>query len=161
MAARDDLAVRTVSEALEASPADKAVELPEGTWGAGGDHRVWHNDELRFYWEMAYRAEDRFLDLWHRAPWRTDARAAELLEEAGRQLLLLQASDWAFVISTGGAVDYGLRRIAEHASHVDDLLHGVEDRVQGRPEDPVVVSTLERCRALDPVFPDLSLEWWA
>lgn len=157
----DDVTVCTVAEALEATPADKAVELPEGTWGAGGDHRVWNNSELRFYWEMAYRAEDRFLDLWHRAPWRTDARAQELLEEAGRQLLLLQASDWAFVISTGGAVDYGLRRIAEHASHLDDLLNGVEDRIQGLPDDAVVASTLERCRALDPVFPDLSLEWWA
>ncbi len=161
LAHMDEVEVCTVSEALAHTPADKAVGLPEGTWGAGGDHRVWNNDELRFYWEMAYRAEDRFIDLWHRGDWAHDPAIAELLEEAGRQLLLLQASDWAFVISTGGAVDYGLRRIAEHASHLDDLLNGVEDLVQGLDSDPVVASTLARCRALDPVFPDLTLEWWA
>jgi len=162
LASEPEVEVLTVSEALARAPSDKAVELPEGTWGAGGDHRVWNNDELRFYWEMAYRAEDRFLDLWHRADWERDEAVAELLAEAGRQLLLLQASDWAFVISTRGAVDYGLRRVAGHAACLDDLLNGVEDLVQGREDvDPVVRNTLERCRLVDPVFPDLQLSWWA
>ena len=152
----------SVEDALARVPADKAVSLPEGTWGAGGDHRVWLNDQLRGYWEVAYRCEDRFLDLWHRSSWRTDDEARELLTEAARQLLLVQASDWPFVISTQGAIDYGTRRIHDHAARFDDLCNGVEDRIQS-PEgvrDPVVASTLERCRLLDPVFPDLDLNWW-
>jgi 1,4-alpha-glucan branching enzyme len=152
----------TAQAALERAPADKAVSLPEGTWGAGGDHRVWLNAELNTYWEVAYRCEDRFLDLWHRAPWRTDSAARELLTEAGRQLLLVQASDWPFVISTRGAVDYGTRRFHDHAARLDDLCNGVEDRIRApdAAADPVVLNTLARCRLLDPVFPDLDLEWW-
>lgn len=162
LAADEEIEAVTVSEAL-ATPPDKGVSLPEGSWGAGGDHRVWLNDELRFYWEVEYRAEDRFVGLWHDAPWRTDPATAELLTEAGRQLLLLQASDWPFVISTGGAVDYGLRRIFEHAGLFDDLCNGVDDRLRDpdAPRDPVVTAALERARLLDPVFPDLSLEWWS
>ena len=158
-----DVAMVTASELLDAAPPDKAVALPAGSWGAGGDHRVWCNDELRFYWEVAYRAEDRFIDLWHRAPWRRDARLREGLTEAGRQLLLIQASDWPFVISTGGAVDYGLRRIFEHASLFDDLCNGIEDQLTGpdRPADPVVEAAAARSRLLDPVFPDLDLAWWS
>lgn len=151
----------TVSEFLDRVPPDKAACLPPGTWGAGGDQRVWLNDELTFYWEIAYRAEDRFLHLWHMSNWRQDGGTRELLEEAARQLLLLQASDWAFVIHTRGAVDYGLRRVLDHASRFDDLCNGVEDRMAGRPDDPVVLDTLDRCRIADPVFPDLDLEWWA
>lgn len=149
----------TLSELHARVPADKAATLPEGTWGAGGDHRVWLNDELRFYWELAYHAEDRWLDVLHRA--REVPEAREFLEEAGRQLLLLQASDWPFVIHTRGAVDYGLRRILGHAEAFDDLLNGVEDVLAGRPEDVVVRAALERCRLLDPVFPNLDLAWWS
>lgn len=159
-----EIVARTAGERLQESPADKGATLPEGSWGAQGDHRVWLNDELRFYWEVAFRAEDRFLDLWHRAPWQDEGPARTLLTEAGRQLLLLQASDWPFVISTRGAVDYGMRRIFEHAGLFDDLCNGVEDLVRFGPEhptDPVVEAALARARLLDPVFPDLCPEWWS
>ena len=77
------------------------------------------------------------------------------------ELLLLQASDWPFVIHTRGAVDYGLRRILDHASRFDDLCNGVEDALAGQGPDPVVIEAVQRCRLLDPVFPDLDLAWWA
>ncbi len=155
-----DVAARTASQALEVAPADKVVSLPEGSWGAEGDHRVWLNDELRFYWETAYRAEDRFLDLWHRAPWRERLDLREALEHAARQLLLLQASDWPFVISTQGAVDYGLRRIFGHVALFDDLCNGVEDLLCGLPIDPVVQGARAAAVLRDGVFPDLDLAWW-
>lgn len=154
------VAAMSTSEAIERSGVDKGVELAEGSWGAGGDHRVWLHDGMRFYWELVYRSEDRFLGLVDHAGWQDRAEVREILEEAGRQLLLLQASDWAFVITTGGAVDYGLRRITAHAAALDDLCNGVDDLVAGRPVDPVVRSTLARCRLVDDVFPDLDLRWW-
>jgi 1,4-alpha-glucan branching enzyme len=123
---------------------------------------VWFDDELRVVWEVCYRAEDRFHDLLPRTPWEDRPDLRELLEEAARQLLLLLASDWVFVVSTRGAVDYGMRRIFEHAGRFDDLCNGVEDGI-ARPEaarDPVVSAALAQCRLLDPVFPDLDLAWF-
>ena len=35
-------------------------------------------------------------------------------EMAGRELLLLQASDWPFVITRGQAIDYGIKRFVGH-----------------------------------------------
>ncbi len=155
-----DVVLRTVSEALAHTPADKAVTIPRGTWGEAGDERVWNQDQTKQYWEMAYRAEDRFLDLWHRAPWRTDDTVSELLTEAGRQLLLLQASDWPFVITTNGAPDYGWRRVYGHYARFDDLCAGVEDVLAGA-EVPVQASaSLAYCQAVDGVFPELQLSWW-
>jgi len=156
-----DVTPCTVSEALDAHAADKAAALPEGTWGAGGDHRVWLGEHTWFVWNAEYRAEDRFIDLWHRADWEKDDRIRELLSEAARQLLLLQASDWPFVVSTGGAHDYGTRRFHEHVGHFDDLCLGVEDLLDGREPPPVTAATLQYCRVADPVFPDLELGWWA
>lgn len=152
---------QTLGEVLKERPSDKGVSLPEGSWGAGGDHRVWLNDELRFYWEVVVRAEDRFMGLWHGLPWQTDEQVRTLLVEAGRQLLLLQSSDWPFVISTQGAVDYGLRRIFGHASAFDDLCNGAEDAAAGLATDPVVEETLSRSRLRDGLFEHLDLMWWS
>jgi predicted glycosyl hydrolase (DUF1957 family) len=34
----------TAEQALATYPPDKVMRLPEGSWGEGGDHRVWLND---------------------------------------------------------------------------------------------------------------------
>ena len=63
-------------------------------------------------WEIEYRCEGTFLRLIHELDHEKDAQVRELLEKAGRELLLLQASDWPFVIRRGQAV--GLRHQALH-----------------------------------------------
>ena len=148
-----------VAKRMEATPLEealkptRAVALPEGSWGAGGDHRVWLGEHVAFYWDLLYRAEDRFLGL-------VDRTRGSLLAEAGRQLLLLQASDWPFVVASGGAHDYGTRRVHEHAARFDDLCLGVEDVLAGRPPTPIAEATRAWCAVADPVFPDLDLDGW-
>ncbi len=149
-----------VSRLLAAHPPDKAARLPEGTWGAGGDLRVWLNDELKWMWEAAYRAEDRFLALHARLAWATDTAVAEALGAAARELLLLQASDWQFVITTRGAVDYGYRRFCEHLGRFDRACTIAERRAAGVPDGPVQAADLEEIRQHDAVFPQLDLAWW-
>ncbi len=157
---REDVTALPLAEALEHAPPDKVAALPEGTWGAGGDHQVWVQEETAFVWDRVYRAEDRFLGLLDRPAARRDPAARSLLEEAARQLLLLQASDWPFVVATGGAPDYGTRRVHGHAARFDDLCLGVEDHLAGRPPGPLPAATVAWCRVADPLFPDLDLDWW-
>lgn len=151
----------TISEHLGAHPADKVVRLPEGSWGANGDHSVWLNDELKWTWEAEYRAEDRFLDCLHRLDWRKDAGVEDAMKAAARELLLMQASDWQFVIHTKGAVDYGFRRFCEHLARFDRACTVAEHRHHGRPDEAIHALELAEMAAHDPVFPDLDLEWWA
>ena len=49
------------------------------------------------------------------------ARDPRLLPAALRQLLLLEASDWPFLVENGSARDYAERRIEEHAAAVEAL----------------------------------------
>ena len=59
---------------------------------------------------------------------RTDGRAADAAdgrsggERALRELLALQSSDWAFLVSRGGAGDYPLERLAGHAAALEAAL---------------------------------------
>src|SRR5688572_934143 len=150
----------TAEEALYNYPPDKVMRLQEGSWGEKGNHSVWINDRTRWIWEMEYRAENRMLKLLHELPWQTNTRIHDMMRRAGRELLLLQASDWPFVIHSHGAVDYGIQRFAGHCTRFDRVTHIAEELARGR--EPGVLEKIEVDEAdlHDSIFPKIDLEWW-
>ena len=156
-----EVEVETAAQRLQRSPPDKVAWLPEGSWGAGGDHQVWLNDNLKWIWEASYRAEDRFLGLlWDVHAAGAPARALALTRAAARELLLLQASDWAFVITTRGAVDYGYQRFCGHLTRFDRLASMAHDVVHGRGVSALQELEEQEAAAHDPCFADLRLSAW-
>jgi 1,4-alpha-glucan branching enzyme len=154
----------TAEEALHQYPPDKVMRLPEGSWGEKGDHSVWINDRNRWIWEMEYRAEGRMLQLLHALPWRSNAKVREVLERAGRELLLLQASDWPFVIHSRGAVDYGIQRFSGHCTRFDRMTHIAEQLARAgesrRELTPIERVQIEEADLHDSIFPTIDLNWW-
>ena len=121
----------TLGQALQAVPPQGPLQLPEGSWGEGGDHRVWLNRDTEWTWDRVYSAERGV----GRAPAdRATAVSAELkrvLAQASRELMLLQASDWQFLITTGAARDYAERRVAEHYAEfkrLSEMAHTLRQR---------------------------------
>ena len=51
----------TLGEALEAVPPRETLSLPEGSWGEGGDHRVWLNSDTEWTWDRVYSAETEWV----------------------------------------------------------------------------------------------------
>jgi 1,4-alpha-glucan branching enzyme len=149
---------------LERAGPDKAVALPEGSWGDGGDHRVWVNERVRWVWEIEYRCEALFGKLTFTLPWRQRADLRALLETAGRELLLLQASDWIFIIARDQAVDYGIKRIIQHADRFESVA-ALAGRIATEGGSVDRLSELEQWEMRDAVvhdivFPRIDLEWW-
>lgn len=157
-----EVRVETAANRIARCPPQTVVWLPEGSWGEGGDHRVWLNDETRWTWESLYRMEDRFLGLRYRVDEGEEggAEAKQIAEEAARELLLLQASDWQFVVSSGGAVDYGFRRFAVHLERLEALLTLLQDDLDGAPPDPVLALRRAEARAASPCFPGVDVQAW-
>jgi 1,4-alpha-glucan branching enzyme len=151
----------TTQEVLERHPPDKVMRLPEGSWGKNGDHSVWLNEQSKWIWEAEYRAEGRMLKLLNELPWRTNDKVKEMMQRAGRQLLLLQASDWPFVVHSKGAVDYGIQRFAGHVTRFDRMTNIAQDIAAGRPVDAVQKTEIDETDAHDDVFPEIDLGWWA
>jgi 1,4-alpha-glucan branching enzyme len=150
----------TAEEALYQHPADKVMRLPEGSWGENGNHSVWINERNQWYWEMEYRAEGQLLKLLHSVAWKTNEKVRAVLERAARELLLLQASDWAFVIHSHGAVDYGIQRISLHCVRFDRLCLMTEAVDAGRELSDVQKAQLAEIDAHDSIFKEIDLEWW-
>ena len=117
-----DVDLSTTAGHLHDHPPDKTVSLPSGSWGEGGDHRVWANDHINWMWDIEYRCEAIFGKMTFELPWQKNKQIEELLQKAGRELLLLQASDWQFVITRGQAIDYGIKRFMLHVSRFEIML---------------------------------------
>jgi len=99
------LGVTTLQTALARRPPQGRLALPESSWGMGKDHRAWVTDRTRWVWRAVRDAEARFAWL-PEGP----ARAA-----AWRQLTLLQASDWPFLIARDESTQYAGERVRGHA----------------------------------------------
>ncbi len=110
----------TASQHLDAHPASAALQLAEGSWGANGDHTMWLNERTAWTWDRLWPLEDAFWDVAPAAL--ASAAARPVLAQAARELLLAQASDWQFIISTGAVVDYAERRFTLHCDDAERLI---------------------------------------
>ena len=155
---REGVTPVTLGEALEVVPPRATLSLPEGSWGEGGDHRVWLNRDTEWTWDRVYSAEVEWTQhLSAGIDGRPDL--ARVLAQATRELLLLEASDWQFLITTGAARDYAERRVAEHYAEFKRLSEMASTLRGGEPLSVEAANTLRRLEREDFVFPDISPSW--
>ena len=123
---------------LDAFPPEDVIALPEGSWGEGGFHWVWLNEWTSWTWEKIYDAEVRTINIL-----KSKGIDRSLLQQILRELLLLESSDWQFLITTWSARDYAEIRFSEHYEAIDRLLKIVEnDKLT--PEDLTFIEDLAK-----------------
>jgi 1,4-alpha-glucan branching enzyme len=111
-AGRQGLALTTLDDAAQRhEPAALAQELPVTTWGTPRDLSTWEGTAVA---ELAWRARAAEL--------RVVARGRDAPVRALRELLALQSSDWAFMVSRGLAGPYPRERADGHAAALAQAL---------------------------------------
>lgn len=93
---------------------DIQTQTPSSSsWGAEGYNRVWINRQTDWMYLHQQVAEQRMVEL---ATWNLSATGLRerALNQAARELLLAQSSDWAFIITTGTMVQYAVKRFKDH-----------------------------------------------
>ena len=139
--------VTHLAEYLQRHPTHQLSRLAQSSWGDRGFHEFWLNSTNEWIYPHLHRAADQMIGLARTfpAPSGLERRA---LNQAARELLLAQSSDWAFIMRTGTMVDYAVRRTTTHLRRFarlhDELRAGaVDDRWLGQLE------------ALDNIFPNV------
>lgn len=148
-------------ELLKVAAPRAVISLPEGSWGEGGYHWIWLNEMNDWTWRHIYPAEGEMEDLaglWADDP---DPRLQDLLKQCGRSLLLLESSDWQFLISTFSARDYAELRLVVHHDDFKRLAAMTRRYAADRTLPPEDWNFLEYCQERDKIFPDLEPRWWA
>jgi 1,4-alpha-glucan branching enzyme len=132
------------------------VTLPEGSWGQGEHHYIWLNQETEWTWKHIYDDELRMKRL--AASFSGSPSGNPLLKravaQAMRELLLLQASDWQFLISTVSARDYAELRFSEHHQDFNRTAGLAETLLEGEEAGSGEIEFLENCEERDNLFPD-------
>jgi 1,4-alpha-glucan branching enzyme len=76
------------------------------------------------------------------------------LNQAARELLLAQSSDWSFIMKTGSHVEYAVKRTQDHILRFtrlyDDIRSGAIDE-----------GWLADCEYKDNIFPDIDYRVYA
>lgn len=144
----------TVREYLAEHPPQTIMHVPEGSWGAGGTHFTWNNIEVNWMWQPIHAAEKRLSRLAnrHKHDWENE-HLRGVLNQAARELLLAESSDWPFLVTTGQARNYAIERFNQHLERYRELCESVEN---GEPDGDLAARYWE----LDRLFPDIDYRWW-
>ena len=132
------------------SAAGPAIQLTEGSWGKNGDFSMWLNEQTAWTWQRLWPLEESY---WSVAPKALagGAKARAVLAQATRSMLLAQASDWQFIISTAEAADYASQRFDEHCAQAEDLVRVL----QSGTIDDATMHRVEALGAQDNLFPNV------
>jgi len=172
-ASQRDFSLATPSEYLAAHPTQQIVEPAASTWGENGHLAVWLDPSNAWIYPHLHAATRRMIEVAQHAsgivgqprklsglPGQRLASEAPALQFTDRvlkqlacELLLAQASDWAFLIKAGTAREYATKRVTDHLARFDRLYdqlvtNGVDEEF------------LRDCEWRDNLFPNVNWRYY-
>ena len=117
---RTGIGLVTATEVMANRGATPRTSLPAGSWGDGGGFKVWANNKNRWMWSAVYEAENLLARCGDVEP--------ELVAQLARSVLLIESSDWEFLVTTDGAADYATERVLRHLADARALASAATSR---------------------------------
>ncbi len=143
----------TPEEYLRRHPTQQVATPSASSWGEEGYWRVWLNETNEWIQPHLHIAQERMTELTRRFPKATGA-IERALNQAARELLLAQSSDWPFILRTGTSPDYARQRVKDHLLRFI-ALH--EQLTATRVDE----AWLKRIEWVDNIFPRVNYRYWA
>lgn len=103
------------------------AEVFESSWGLGGKHFVWENRETAWMWDIIKNSGGEYEKLNQLKP------ASDLEERAKtmalKELMLVQSSDWLFMVTNNLTKDYAMKRFFEHYTKFLRIIRAIQDNL--------------------------------
>lgn len=158
LAAYEPLKLETPAQYFDANRPSWHVELRESSWGLNNDHTVWLQPDANWVWWNIYEAETTMQHLGYVLDGREISPAlAQVLRQAMRELLILEASDWTFMISTWSTRDHAERRALFHFNDFKRMAEMVEGMAAGDELSPEDRDYVHDTAVRNAIFPELDL----
>ena len=119
-----ELSTTTPSDYLKLFPSNPKAEPSYSSWGNNGYAEVWLDASNDWIYPHVHKSIERMCELVERFP---DEEGLKLraLNQAAREIMLAQASDWPFIMKTGTTVPYATKRVKEHVGNFTTIYEGM------------------------------------
>ena len=124
VATDEELEMSSPSSYLEDEKKLQTVEPVFSSWGNNGFSEVWVDGSNDWIYPLVHGAMEKMIDLCKRFPDENSLKE-RILNQATREILLAQASDWPFMMYMGTTVSYATKRIKEHINNFNRIYNNL------------------------------------
>ncbi|MFL0250797.1 glycoside hydrolase family 57 protein [Clostridium neuense] len=143
----------TPSEYLKMNPIVQCSTPNPSSWGENSDYSVWINSSNQWIYRDLHKCEEIMIRL---ANTYTDPSELQekALNQAARELMLAESSDWPFIIKNNTTVDYAVRRINSHLNRFKAIYDDIT-------KNNIQAKNLEKIESIDNIFPNINYRIYA
>ena len=151
---QESVSAITPMEYLRAHPRNQVATPSMSSWGWKGYSEVWIEGSNDWIYRHLIKAAERMVELAQRFRNNDNELRRRGLNQAARELLLAQASDWAFIMKGGTVVEYAVKRTKSHIARFTKLYHQIKT-------DRIDEGYLAGVESMDNLFPDIDFRCYA
>lgn len=137
----------TPSEYLAENPRNQVSTPSMSSWGYKGYCEHWLDGSNDWIYRHLHKASERMTEIVNAYP-DAEGLLRRALNQALRELLLAQSSDWAFIMKTGTVVNYAVKRTKEHILRFTKLYEEIK-------ANRIAESWLVDIEGKDNLFPEI------
>ncbi len=149
----------TPGEYIEKYPEIQVSTPCRSSWGAKGYSEVWLNPTNDYIHRHLHVAGDKMCEMASMFPNETnDSIKRRIMNQAARELVLAQSSDWLFIITNGTMVDYAKKRVKEHIGRFTKLYLWIKEDTELRNNNTLSDEKLDLLKCIeekDCIFPEM------
>jgi len=142
----------TPQDYLKKYPCNQVATPCPSTWGNNGYNEVWLCRENDWVYRHLHIIADKMTELVENNS-NANGLKQRALNQAARELLLAQSSDWAFIMYTGTMVEYAIRRTKQHVQNFLRLY----EQIKSNNIDEGMLNDLEY---KNNIFPDININYY-
>jgi len=132
------------------------IQMGESSWGKGGHFEVWNNPEHKWIWPYINSSIRDFENVLEKTP-SPEGWEVEVLQQTARELLLMEGSDWPFLLYTKQAKEYANKRFHHHHQRFNKLIWQAKNFNE---PNRLPKNELREIEEIDSCFQDLNIDYF-
>jgi 1,4-alpha-glucan branching enzyme len=132
------------------------IKMKESSWGEGGHFQVWKNPEHGWIWPYINNSMVELENVLNRYP-NPNEFQQRVLKQIVRELLLMEGSDWSFLLYTKQAKEYANQRFHHHHQRFNKLIWAAKDL---NDKNRLSLRELEEIESIDSCFQNINLDYF-